>query len=75
MQDNTDWMNLTSPARSYYQHYLQTLKMKQRVIFIYNWFVVEDERGIYGAWQQKMIGIILLNVWEVISIKFIYKFV
>ena len=52
VQDKTDWMNLTSPARSYYQHYLQTdLPITEHsaasfVGFIYNWFVVEDERGI-----------------------------
>ena len=52
VQDNTDWMNLTSPARSYYQHYLQTdspiseIEAEGYIGFIYNWFVVEDERGI-----------------------------
>ena len=52
VQDNTDWMNLTSPARSYYQFYLQTDSpltedsAASHAGFIYNWFVVEDERGI-----------------------------
>ena len=52
VQDNTDWMNLTSSGRSYYQHFLETnlpiteSAAENYIGFIYNWFVVEDERGI-----------------------------
>ena len=49
VQDNTDWMNLISPGRSYYFQNDSPVSegLAGNVIgFIYNWFVVEDERGI-----------------------------
>jgi hypothetical protein len=49
VQDNTDWMNLISPGRSYYFQNDSPVSegLAGNIIgFIYNWFVVEDERGI-----------------------------
>jgi len=52
VQNNADWTDLTSAGRSYYQNYLQTnlpiteSAAENYIGFIYNWFVVVDERGI-----------------------------